>query len=565
MINSIPKVTTDSQNVFDNVILKKRLPDTYWLMPKTQDNEQNDSYNESILPIPIMLPEEAKKTHNLKIIGTSIAGVTILTAAAVVFFLKGGPKGMIKSFGKLRDYLQKKVQNAKLDYENNTTTEKVYTYIIGKLDTILKKSEAVNNFTSIKDIAFKHLMYTTKFTRKIHDKTTKLFEKLCRNTVVKSYNGTKNKFRDTTFAIEEITENIVKGNPKLSKDLSDAEKISNDIMETYKTYFGSTARQNRYLKVKKDAASLKEKLNTIRRFISKDTMNEFVAESIIAKDKSEIQKMVNSHRKELSYTISDLTSESEKILLEITKTTDTKETEKLAQIKNIRTLLRQIRKNNKLDTQAKSEILDALKNLREPIMQNPELMDSEKAKYFVQKSTELSDLLANYKQGKVEDLLNLCQKTLPQKDYKQIEKMCKNSVKSLDKSIKIETEEFISKVRDLTLGSAPTDILTILSSLATLGYYLATSDDKDQRQSILLKYGIPALSGIGVSLYGNAKLFAGTKSLFFGALSMFIVNKIGSQADELLKKYQNKTHPKENENTAPKEIKPEEENQPKTV
>ncbi len=558
MINSIQSAEFDKENVFSQVTLKKRLPNTYWLPPKPQDfTTENDSFEQSILPVPVMLPEKAKRTHNLRIIGTSIASVTILAAAVAVFLLKGGPKGLTKGFGKFRDYLQNKVQNAKLDYQNDTTTEKVYSFIIRKLDNILKRSESVNNFTSIKDMAFKYIMYTNKYTRKIHDGTTKLFERLCRSTVVKSYNKTKNKFKDALFAIEELN---------ITQDKIPTEKSCHEIIDIYKKYFGSVARQNRYLQVKKDAASLKEKLNTIRRFISKDTVNGFVAESIIAKDKSEIQKMVNSHRKELSYTIQDLTSDAEKILLEITKTTTPKETDKLYQIKNIRTLLRQIHKNNKLDNQAKSEILKVLKNLKDPITQNPELINSEETKYFMQKTTELSDLLTNYKQGKIEDLLNLCKKTLPPKDYKHIEKMCKKSVKSLDKSIKIETEDFISKVRDLTLGSAPTDILTVLVSLATLGYYLATSDDKDQRQSILLKYGIPALAGIGVSLYGNAKLFAGTKSLFFGALSMFIVNKIGSKADEMLKDYHNKISPKENALSKEKEeIKPDEENQPKTV
>ena len=58
-------------------------------------------------------------------------------------------------------------------------------------------------------------------------------------------------------------------------------------------------------------------------------------------------------------------------------------------------------------------------------------------------------------------------------------------VKNLDKSIKIETDDFISKVRDLALGSAPTDVLTILGGLGTLGYYLGKSKDSDERVSIV--------------------------------------------------------------------------------
>ena len=98
----------------------------------------------------------------------------------------------------------------------------------------------------------------------------------------------------------------------------------------------------------------------------------------------------------------------------------------------------------------------------------------------------------------------------------------------------LETEEFVNKLRDLTMGSAPTDILTNLVGVGTLGYYLAKSDDNQQRMGIALKYGFPALTLIGVGLYGNAKLFAGSKSLIFGIVSSFIVNRIGSAANEIL-------------------------------
>ena len=38
----------------------------------------------------------------------------------------------------------------------------------------------------------------------------------------------------------------------------------------------------------------------------------------------------------------------------------------------------------------------------------------------------------------------------------------------MDKSINLETEEFVNKLRDLKMGSAPTDILTILTGVKHL-------------------------------------------------------------------------------------------------
>ena len=54
------------------------------------------------------------------------------------------------------------------------------------LDKVLSRSEAINNFTSFKDMLFKNLMNFSKFTGKIHDNITKLFEKIGRQTVLNS-------------------------------------------------------------------------------------------------------------------------------------------------------------------------------------------------------------------------------------------------------------------------------------------------------------------------------------------------------------------------------------------
>ena len=156
--------------------------------------------------------------------------------------------------------------------------------------------------------------------------------------------------------------------------------------------------------------------------------------------------------------------------------------------------------------------------------------------------------VTQFKQGQVEDILDIYRKILNPAEYELVEKAYKNEIKALDKSIHIETEEFVSKIRDLTTGGAPTDILTILGSLATLGYYLGKSDNNEERVSISLKYGIPAIAGIGVTLFCNAKLYAGTKSLLIGSISTVIVNKIGSWADNLLKKYRTS---KKDENSKP--------------
>ncbi len=168
-------------------------------------------------------------------------------------------------------------------------------------------------------------------------------------------------------------------------------------------------------------------------------------------------------------------------------------------------------------------------------------LNSTNGKQILSELANLQSTFTDFQLGRVEELLAIYKQILPKDDYRLLTKAYSKTIKSLDRSIRTETDDFISKLRDLSMGSAPTDLLSIAGGVGILGYNLAKSDDNDQRMSISLKYGIPALAGIGVMLYCNAKLFAGTKSMLIASGSSFLVNKIGVLADDLRKKYLHKT------------------------
>ncbi len=112
-----------------------------------------------------------------------------------------------------------------------------------------------------------------------------------------------------------------------------------------------------------------------------------------------------------------------------------------------------------------------------------------------------------------------------------------SAIKSLDNSIDIETVQYVDKARDLRLGSAPTDVLSIVGTVGAVGYYLNKADGKDEKISASLKYGIPAIGAIATSLYSTARLISGGKSMAFGIVSGMIISKIGEAVDNLRKKY----------------------------
>lgn len=552
MINSIP--TIESKNSVFGDITAKKSPNDYWLSNSTDIKKKK---NKDENKITLMTPEEARATKNPKLIGLSIAGATILTAAGLFFLLKGGPKGINKNFKKFRNYLDAKVQNAKLNNYESGFTEKVYADMVSKLDGLQHRFDAVNNFTTFKDMLFKKIMYsnfglkyfTKKFSfgKKIHDGITRMFEKIGRQSVVNSYKKTVGQFTERELLCNQLEKKIFSGNSyetvtingiKRTKAqwLMQIKQMNGDLAQEYNLHFGKGALNGRYLKIKKVVASLNDCFDNLKRFWSTDTLNFFIADSVISKEKELIHKDVFGFRKKLSYSLADMVKESDDKVMKLTQFVGYKDKDKLSKLNTLKKDLKLFTTAGQNTQELSSKISTELDKLRISILKDSSI-DEKSSKSLLEGIEDLRSTVLGFKQGKVENILDIYKRILSPEDFERVQGAYKKSVKYLDKSINTETDDFMSKVRDLTTGGAPTDVLTLVGSFATLGYQLGKSDNNEERVSISLKYGIPAVFGIGVSLYCNAKLCAGTKSMLIASISGLILNKIGSFADSMLKKY----------------------------
>lgn len=137
----------------------------------------------------------------------------------------------------------------------------------------------------------------------------------------------------------------------------------------------------------------------------------------------------------------------------------------------------------------------------------------------------------------IDQVLKDYKSLLSEKEYSKLQKRTKSVIKSLDSSIETETNKYFDKARDMKLGSAPTDVLSIATGLGAVSWYAAKAKDKDERISSVLKYGIPAIGTIATSLYCNARLISGGKALGFALISGLLINKAGVALDNLRKKY----------------------------
>ena len=117
---------------------------------------------------------------------------------------------------------------------------------------------------------------------------------------------------------------------------------------------------------------------------------------------------------------------------------------------------------------------------------------------------QVDEIISKNSKGELQEILSAYKKILPESEYNNLKKQVQAAIKSLDNSIDIETVQYVDKARDLKLGSAPTDVLSIVGTVGAVGYYLNKSDGKDEKISASLKYGIPAIGAIATSLYCTA-------------------------------------------------------------
>ncbi len=134
-------------------------------------------------------------------------------------------------------------------------------------------------------------------------------------------------------------------------------------------------------------------------------------------------------------------------------------------------------------------------------------------------------------------MLKLYKDILQPSKYKKVEGRINGMYKRYEKANQKITHDYFNMFRDIKLGSGPTDVLNLLLTAAAAGYGLAQCEDAEERTSLSLLYGIPIVGGVATSLICTSRLMAGSRALVAGAISGFVLNRIGEQVDSTRKKY----------------------------
>lgn len=504
--------------------------------------------------------EEEQKKSNKKL-GKTIALSALGAGFGLLFLMRGLPKNAYKTLEKWSETLETKLFNARKTGKISKFDE-FYSFTLTKLTSFMSKAKSINNFVSIKDITFEKLMSKNKFTKKIHTSITNVYEKIGLSTVKKSYQNTKTRINGLFQRFEDVddvllakrkTDKItINESTKTVKEwLDEVEVMKTEIRRTWNSGFGISKRDERYRHINESVQGLPDKvwdatLGNVNNFKKKSMYETFIAEEMLAGDKLKLINDVKKIRYFITRDIEDNYNSALDIINSITSFVNNDDKASRLLVKELRNHLAQYKKlsgpnESKLRDEVNKEITAALQKLAASIKesQNRYKYDSNTVDQVINYVEDIKNITHTSSKGKFQEILTIYKHLLGREsdDYKKLKETVTVTAKHIDKSVTMETDQFFDMKRDLITGSAPTDILSILAAVGAVGIGIQSAKDKDQRNSVLLRAGIPALGAIATSLYFSASLVSGGRSMLYGFLSGLIISKGGSMLDDYRKKH----------------------------
>lgn len=507
--------------------------------------------------------QEEKKTKHL---GKTIAFSALGTGLGILFLMKGLPKNAYKTIEKWSQKLEVKLNKQRKNGQVGKL-EEFYTFTLNKLASFMGKAKSINNFVAVKDISFKKLMYKNKYTKNIHDRITEIYEKIGRRTVNKSYDKAKTKLNSTFQIFEDYDEKILMNSQNgtaivegktVNEWLDKIESLKTTIRRTWNKNFGQRERGKRYGIIKDDMKNLTEDVwestaGNLDNLSRKELYETFIAEEKLAAPKMKLLHDTMNSRYIITRDIDDIYKSSVDVIDNITSFIKTRDQSSRDIIKELRLKLEDWKKlsgDNESANRLKlnEEITAILKKLSSNIKENSRTYgyNQEIIRQLDTNIEVVGSIMGESGKGALQEIHTIYKKLLPREDYIKLKNTSTRNIKALDDAIKKETDSFFDMERDLTLGSAPTDILSILAAIGAIGVGLSKAENKDQQNTVLLKAGIPAVGAIATSLYFSASLVSGGRAMLYGAISGLAISKLGSMLDEYRKKHFPSTTAKQN-------------------
>lgn len=409
---------------------------------------------------------------------------------------------------------------------------------------------AFYNITPIKDAFFNKWIRQKCGLQKPCDAITRFFQKM-------SFSTVKSKYKTAETDINRMNAAFEAANKKLSSGTysQTGAEVDQNIVETLNKKISTIKREfirsfsepqleKRSIRLTKNFSGLGNKVydniyGDVKGFVGDvDEWTTFVPEKIVSGTKTKIMKNLSDRKSVITHSPQDTVNSMTEVLLGLEKSVNPNNEGSRGIIKTLKTLTKnysELSGEHEASTRAK-----IVNSINEEIQQALNIIKDEN--YSPTQKRRIRTLLNKFantvnsdKKGAIEELLTAYKHLLPESEYIELKKTAQKAIKSLNKAVHSEGFEYTDKVRDLSVGSALTDVAigTAIPVGATC-IAVSAADTKEKKRSVILKYAIPLLAGITTMTMCTVKLISGGKALILGSLSGTLINEICERIDNYL-------------------------------
>lgn len=522
--------------------------------------------------------KEGKSKKKKILFGSTIAS-TVLTVGVASLLLVKGPHGSYlgNKISKFNTKLAQDLHEAGQSNAKDIPTKIAY-HTKKKIKKLLDLLQASSNFTAFKDYGSNKLLHTNKVTGAFADKSTAAFKEVVDGTLGKSYSGVQLKIKDLTSLLQEcdiktlksldpvsLSQNItIKDKTmKLSEWIDILESQTKRLETSFERNFSLGARKMRDKKRMRLLSDLPEKIH--KRFFKnqKSLFNiknykTYATEDLSLSAREELRRDIVHARKEVTNNISSITQQVKSSLdtfYSVVKPSDNLTRDSVQKLK--KQLLEFKNCSGANEAKARSAVSDEialtineiLKGLTSNSLYNAseqkvmqQLLDEVKVSVLSTGSSSkgaLEEIMTVLKGLNSATLEKTGKKVLSDAEFSNFTKLSEKISKGLKNATDLEAGEYFIKQAELKVGSAPTDVMSVLFPVGVGAYSIAKADDKDERISATLTTCIPLVGTFATFVYGTVKMFSGAKNLIFSGVSGLALGALGNYCDKLYKKYKN--------------------------
>lgn len=134
-----------------------------------------------------------------------------------------------------------------------------------------------------------------------------------------------------------------------------------------------------------------------------------------------------------------------------------------------------------------------------------------------------------------EKMLKIVKENLGEAEAQEFEVALNNAKTGIENAVKTE-EHFFDKLAEYKAGAAVTDTMGLTLPLIPTGYAVLSAKNDDERQSAVLRGGIPGMIGTASGVASTYLMFSGGIGLATAIGSMYLSNKVGGIVDDSLKR-----------------------------